>query len=423
VLVDSLYPYRRRRALPAYLSMVCTVVLGLTVGGPAQADPRDDAKAADRAVDRAAAVLEDATSRAQNAAKQLAAAISALPAAQRRVAQARGRVAASQAVADTARRKADVAQAQYRAVADRFTVAQQRVEQAQQRVESMAVASYKGSGIATLNIIIGATGPRDAMNRIGYVDRVLQNQQAEIDELTVARREARVAQDRSGVTKRKAEQAEKLAVDTLRDARAAQADAEKARADVVALTRSRARALAIAKSERTATLAKYRRLRAEEARISASLRSWESRQGRSATTMRAGGRLLTPVHGWKSSGFGMRLNPVHHIWRLHAGIDFAAGHGTPIRAAAAGRVVNAGYSGGYGNYTCIGHGRYKGRGLSTCYGHQSHIGVRSGQHVRRGQVIGRVGTTGASTGNHLHFEVRLNGAPRNPENYLPGCLC
>jgi murein DD-endopeptidase MepM/ murein hydrolase activator NlpD len=416
-------PIRRRRALCAYMIMVCTTVLGLAVSGPAQADPRDDAKAAERAVDRAAAVLEDATSRAQNAAKQLAAAISALPGAQRRVAESRGRVAAARAAAMTARGTADEAQATYRAVVARFELAQQRVDQARERVDTMVVATYKGSGIAAINIIADATGPMDAMDRIGYVDRVLEQQQAEIDDLSVARRAARIAQDESGMTKRKAEQAEELAVAALAKANAARVEAEQARAAVVKLTRSRSQALAVARSERAATLAKYRTLKAEEARTAASLRAYESRQGSSAVTMRAGGKLLMPVHGWKSSGFGMRLNPVYHIWRLHAGTDFAAPHGAPIRAAAAGRVVTAGYSGGYGNYTCISHGRYRGRGLSTCYGHQSHIGVHVGEQVRRGEVIGRVGTTGASTGNHLHFEVRISGSPRNPLSYLPSCLC
>jgi murein DD-endopeptidase MepM/ murein hydrolase activator NlpD len=403
--------------------MVCTIVLTSAVSGPAQADPRDDAKAANRAVDRAGAVLEDATLRARNAATQLAAAVSALPAAQRRVAQTRGRVAAARTKAATARRQADAAQAVYRAVADRFTVAQQHVEQAHEILGSVASATYRGSGIVAINIIADATGPQDAMDRIGYVDQVMEAQQARVDGLTVARRQARVAQDRSGVTRRVAEKAEKLAVDTLRAARDAQQDAERARLAVLQLTQARSRALAVARSERTATFAKYRALKAEEARTAATLRAWEARQGASATTMRAGGKLLMPVHGWKSSDFGMRLNPVYHIWRLHAGTDFAAPHGTPIHAAASGRVVTAGYSGGYGNYTCISHGRYSGRGLSTCYGHQSHIGVHVGEYVRRGEVIGRVGTTGASTGNHLHFEVRLSGEPRNPLNFLPSCLC
>jgi murein DD-endopeptidase MepM/ murein hydrolase activator NlpD len=118
-----------------------------------------------------------------------------------------------------------------------------------------------------------------------------------------------------------------------------------------------------------------------------------------------------PAAGWKSSDFGSRYDPYYHVWQLHAGVDIAAGGGQPIYAAAEGTVIMAGWNGGYGNYTCISHGRYGARGLSTCYAHQSRILVSDGQRVRRGQVIGRVGTTGASTGDHLHFEVRLNVNP------------
>ena len=98
----------------------------------------------------------------------------------------------------------------------------------------------------------------------------------------------------------------------------------------------------------------------------------------------------------------------------HPGIDIAAPTGTPIRAADGGRVAIAGWTGGYGNYTCIQHSA----SLSSCYGHQSSIGVSVGQQVSKGQVIGAVGSTGHSTGPHLHFEVRINGAVTNPLNYL-----
>ena len=135
------------------------------------------------------------------------------------------------------------------------------------------------------------------------------------------------------------------------------------------------------------------------------------------------GHFLTPVHGWKSSDFGWRFDPYYKVWQLHAGVDLAAAGGTPIYAAGDGKVVQAGWSGGYGNYTCIYHGQYQGKGLSTCYGHQSAILVHVGQQVHRGDVIGRVGTTGASTGDHLHFEVRVNGTPVQPLDYLNGCLC
>ena len=98
----------------------------------------------------------------------------------------------------------------------------------------------------------------------------------------------------------------------------------------------------------------------------------------------------------------------------HPGIDIGVPSGTPIQAAASGTVTIAQYEGGYGNYTCIDHGG----GISTCYGHQSRIEVSVGQRVTQGQVIGLSGCTGLCFGDHLHFEVRINGAVTNPLNYL-----
>src|SRR5262249_4893534 len=121
----------------------------------------------------------------------------------------------------------------------------------------------------------------------------------------------------------------------------------------------------------------------------------------------AGGKLARPVAGPITSRFGNRFDPYYHVWQLHAGIDIAASLGTPITAAAGGRVTRAGWYGGYGNYTCIDHGQVRGQRLTTCYGHQSAILVKPGEQVSAGQVIGRIGSTGASTGPHVHFEVRL----------------
>jgi murein DD-endopeptidase MepM/ murein hydrolase activator NlpD len=130
-----------------------------------------------------------------------------------------------------------------------------------------------------------------------------------------------------------------------------------------------------------------------------------------------------PVDGVKTSDYGIRIDPVTGAERLHAGVDFAAPGGTPIWAAAAGTVIQAGWADGYGNFTCVSHGTYEGQGMSTCYAHQSEIQVGAGEAVDAGETIGLVGTTGNSTGNHLHFEVRLDGSPVDPLPWLPDCLC
>ena len=120
--------------------------------------------------------------------------------------------------------------------------------------------------------------------------------------------------------------------------------------------------------------------------------------------------MRMPVAGRVSSRYGMRSHPILHARRFHRGIDVKAAAGTPIRAAADGRVAFAGWSGGYGRQVRIGHDG----GLATSYSHMSRIAAAPGAYVRRGQVIGFVGSSGLSTGPHLHYEVFRNGRPVDP---------
>ncbi len=122
------------------------------------------------------------------------------------------------------------------------------------------------------------------------------------------------------------------------------------------------------------------------------------------------GTMQMPVAARTSSGFGWRRHPVLGFRRMHKGVDFAAPHGTPIRAATDGVVAYAGRNGGYGNFVRLNHAG----GLATAYGHMSRIAVRSGARVARGEVIGYVGSTGLSTGPHLHYELWRGGVPVNP---------
>ena len=124
---------------------------------------------------------------------------------------------------------------------------------------------------------------------------------------------------------------------------------------------------------------------------------------------------MFPIYGGAiGSEAGWRFHPILHYTRCHAGADIGAGSGTPIHAVDSGTVISAGWSGGYGNFTVISHGN----GVTSGYGHQSSIIVSSGQHVSRGQVIGYVGSTGLSSGPHLHLEARVYGDPYDPRGWL-----
>ena len=134
-----------------------------------------------------------------------------------------------------------------------------------------------------------------------------------------------------------------------------------------------------------------------------------------ATTGTAGpGALRPPAAGPATSGFGVRVHPVSGVRRLHAGLDIGAPAGQPVRAAAAGVVSFAGTLSGYGSTVTIDHGG----GLSTLYAHQSSLSASAGEAVTAGEQIGRVGSTGLSTGPHLHFEVRVSGQAVDPVRWL-----
>ena len=124
--------------------------------------------------------------------------------------------------------------------------------------------------------------------------------------------------------------------------------------------------------------------------------------------------FIKPTSGRISSPFGYRTHPVTRSYTLHSGIDIAASSGTTVVASRNGKVVSAGYSGSYGNLIVISHGN----GMETAYAHLSSIKVSVGETVSQGQLIGKVGSTGRSTGPHLHFEIRVNGTAVNPSKYI-----
>ena len=255
-----------------------------------------------------------------------------------------------------------------------------------------------------VEVIIESDSFQDALDRIHYLDAIAQQNKHIAARVRDARNEVHDTREKTKVVRARVHsETQVVAVRTQqqRDVRD-QLVASKTR---LAGKRSKQKGqLASTRQQERRWVAEATALAAEDARVRGQL---AASQGAGDTTPSSAG-LIWPVNGPVTSPFGYRWG------RLHAGIDIGVAYGTPIHAAASGTVVLAGWTGGYGNYTCIDHGG----GLATCYAHQSSFAVSGGAHVSQGQVIGYVGSTGHSFGPHLHFEVRINGNPVDPLGYL-----
>jgi murein DD-endopeptidase MepM/ murein hydrolase activator NlpD len=195
-------------------------------------------------------------------------------------------------------------------------------------------------------------------------------------------------------------------------ARAAKADLEREQAGLMKVRAGREALLDSVRGDREQIEAEARNLEERSAALGNRIRRAQGLPAAPSGAVQVGppssAGLVWPVSGPITSGFGPRWG------RMHEGLDIAGSSGTPIAAAATGTVISAGWSGGYGQLVVLDHGD----GLSTAYAHLSSISVSAGQTVPQGSAVGGMGTTGSSTGVHLHFEVRVNGAAVNPLGYL-----
>lgn len=162
----------------------------------------------------------------------------------------------------------------------------------------------------------------------------------------------------------------------------------------------------------------YERAERELARQSASIQNMIARNKGSSTVKISSTGFMRPISGRITSPFGWRTHPIFNSRTFHSGVDIAGPNRGSIRASNSGKVIYSGWYGGYGKVVILDHGSVNGRPITTLYAHMSSIKVSQGQFVNKGDVVGFEGTTGYSTGPHVHFEVRVNGKPNNPLNYI-----
>jgi murein DD-endopeptidase MepM/ murein hydrolase activator NlpD len=316
------------------------------------------------------------------------------------------------AEAELAAKEAELeeAEAELKEALDRLATLRGRLKRALVNLRERLVAIYTYGPTDITEVIISSEDYGDMVARTEYFDAINESDEALAERVRSLRDEAK-----------KLVRQRKIAKLTIEDARDAIAAKEQRLETTRSTLESREGALLSARAERRAALKSIEGDRDEHEEVAAGLRAQIAQEIAEATggvALPAGpmpspsaAGFIWPIEGTVTSGFGYRWG------RMHEGIDISVPEGTPIRAAADGTVIleQSEYeSGGYGNYTCVDHGG----GLSTCYAHQSSFAASVGASVNQGDVIGYSGNTGHSTGPHLHFEVRINGAPTDPLGYL-----
>jgi murein DD-endopeptidase MepM/ murein hydrolase activator NlpD len=291
---------------------------------------------------------------------------------------------------------------------------------AQERLARRIVEIYESDDPTTLGVILSANSFQDALDQVDYFNQIAHQDEHIASEVGTVKRQVAVA--RAQTNKLRASVAAQTQVIAVRTQQQKQLQTRLliSQHSLSGARQSKLRRLAGTQADERRFISEADALAAASAaltaRIQAAQASAQAAQPSPAAPAGSGGSTGAP----SSSGFiwpvsGPVVSPFGYRWgRLHAGIDIGVPYGTPIHAAASGRVIYAGWEGGYGNLVVIDHGR----GLATAYAHQSRIAVGVGQSVGQGQVIGYVGCTGHCFGPHLHFEVRVNGQPVDPLGYL-----
>lgn len=398
------------------VALVGTLLSGLVVGlaPTASADNLGDARAKVRkalvqtkkeiasdklAVADASSKLESSQAKLAKAKSELAHVLKKLDAAKAADAVIAADLKLAEAALETATAAADKAQAD--------------VAEQQALVGVVVRSAYQQHNtLIGLTLILGSDTPAELAQRVQWSTTIFDTSTAQLDRLETLQEQLDTAKAARTAAEADIAKQREATADHVRQVRELTDDAAARKAEVAELVATNAKLKAGAQDELEQTQAQYKALEKQEAKIAAKLR-----KSNYDITNRNG--FIKPVNASSGSAFGMRFHPILHYWRMHWGTDFGAGCGAPIRAMANGRVVTAGWTTyGFGNYTIISYGHMYGANLASGYAHQSKVVVHAGQKVEQGQIVGYVGTTGLSTGCHLHLQIYRNGARVNPMRYL-----
>jgi len=290
----------------------------------------------------------------------------------------------------------------------RLRILQAEYRWAVEILEGRVRAIYIHGQPDVLSVLVSAQSFGDAIDRYEFVNRIGLQDQRIARQVEDAKAKAAAKRRATARTRRLAAASVSIISARTEEARVVRDELVASRDTLAAARRLKRSALTNARETREEYLEEAAALQAQSAELAAAIRNAQASAGSTGSGVLSAAGFIWPVNGTVTSGYGWRWG------RLHEGIDIAAPSGTPIWAAAAGTVIYAGWLGGYGNLVVVDHGN----GLATAYAHASAVLVSVGQSVGQGETVSLVGSTGNSSGPHLHFEVRVNGSAVDPLLYL-----
>ncbi|MCH8628323.1 peptidoglycan DD-metalloendopeptidase family protein [Arsenicicoccus piscis] len=418
---------RRRLGLPALL-LAAGLGLGVAPTATATTDPGgDDLEAQKAAVDAAVAQLrgqlDETDADLATAYLELYRAQRQIPIAQRALTLAQQREATAVAKDKQLAAQLVAARAAEAASTKRLGAINAQITRTSTVIGQLASEMYQRSDLSDMSLLLQAQSPEELADRSSMIDAVSGIQSQAMRDLASVRaaaiaEEAHLEAIRTEVARLKDESAAAVV-----EAAAARKDAAAAKAAVDRLAAQKQTAASQVEARKQAEIDRLAQMDRESRQLSAQLaerarlaREAAARSKAAAPPTQGSGFLTRPANGQTTSGFGMRVHPVLHTQRMHTGLDWAVPCGTPVYAAADGTIISRQLKAAWGNQIIIDHGLVNGVNLTTTYNHLSSFAASGA--VKRGQLIGYSGTTGWSTGCHLHFETWNDGTPVDPNTWL-----
>lgn len=397
----------RRAALEAAAAVLLTVAL-LAQAGPAAGDPGTDKARVDSELgelrgqaddaEQRAGVLTDELSAVAGRVRELEADVDAQ---QGRLVELEGTLAAARARLGALDRTIATQTARLERLRREYRIALARLER---RVREL----YMTDSPDALSFVLGTSSFTDILDNLELLGRIGRQDERIAAKVKSSRDAVADARRRTRIARAEAARVEAAAASATAEQRSVVSRLVTSRDALIAARRDKSAALASIEEDRESVLEEIHALEQQSAALAAQIRQAQQPSSSAIPPPIGTGQLAWPVSGPVTSGFGPRWG------RMHEGIDIAVPTGTPVRAAASGTVIYAGWMGGYGNLVVIDHGG----GLSTAYAHNSAFASSVGQSVAKGQVVAYSGSTGNSSGPHVHFEVRVNGTAVDPLGYL-----